>query len=163
MEFCSQPIKKGRISKTQPDYSISHLFGHERHMGFINWAKLSLLAHVARDEEDVKKKTARIPGSGFRRIKKKKKYWINWKQMSFYQRTWGRLWPGSAHVTPPCVTLRPQIWVFVCALNAKFTCVCWICWWITEFERMMSCLWSLLWPPLVSACLEAEQHKDIVS
>lgn len=67
MEFCS------RISKTRPDDSISPLFGHEGHMGFINWAKLSLLAHVAQDEEDVKKETARIPGSGFRRIKKKKK------------------------------------------------------------------------------------------
>lgn len=64
--------KVGRINaKIQPNYLISRLFGHDGHMGFINWAKLSLLAHMAPDEEDVKKKTAQIPGSGFRRIKKK--------------------------------------------------------------------------------------------
>lgn len=56
--------------KIRPDYFISGLFGHDGHMGLINRAKLSVLTHVARDEEDVKKKTAQIPGSGFRRIKK---------------------------------------------------------------------------------------------
>lgn len=59
--------------KIRPDYFISPLFGRDGHVGLINCGKLSLLAHMARDEEDVKKKTASIPGSGFRRIKKKRK------------------------------------------------------------------------------------------
>lgn len=64
--------------------------------------------------------------------------------MSFYQRTWGRLWPGSAHVTPLCVILRPSILVFVCVLNAAFSGVL--------DERVMSCL-QISALTTVSVCL----------
>lgn len=64
--------------------------------------------------------------------------------MSFYQRTWGRLWPGSAQVTPPCVILRPLLLVFVCVRKATFSGVL--------DERMMSCL-QISALTTVSVCL----------
>lgn len=72
--------------------------------------------------------------------------------MSFYQRTWGRLWPGSAHVTPPCVILRPLLLVFVCVRKATFSGVL--------DERMMSCL-QISALTTVSVCLFGSRETEL--
>lgn len=72
---------------------------------------------MVRDEEDVKKKTAQIPGSGFRRIKKNGLIESKCPFTKEHEKNCS-LVLLTLHL---CVILRPLILVFVCVLNVKFS------------------------------------------
>lgn len=81
-----------------------------------------MLARMVPDEEDVKKKTAEIPGSSVRRIKKKTGI-IESKCPLAKEHEKG-LWSGSAHVTPLCVILGAFDYGFcVCSKRYILWCV----------------------------------------